>query len=282
MFAKGLCEVLLVCGAYFVPVHWFSFIARCLWWEGHNTFPVVPYIVTVKGKMSEKTLQPRSRSIVTPVQALNDFIFQGLHRSETRLMRIPRTSLSTTLLGLRFTGKSACHGLCKEKPTWVALPRESAALLCFLCLRSLPCSAHRCLNPCFFQPCFLFPFAFLRGSPSLWLLLFLAPFPQLLNYTAPTGTYTIKNSSAPAASRSASPGAAERLAPGTGRALGSLGGGDGTLIPPKWPPEQLPRDLPYPPSGPRGPVAVMLVFRSNDGKRKAAAGDIWKWGELLQ
>lgn len=77
----------------------------------------------------------------------------------------------------------------------------------------------------FFQPCFLFPFAFLRGSPSLWLLLFLTPFPQLLNYTAPIGTYTIKNSSAPAASRSASPGAAERLAPGTGRALGSLGAG---------------------------------------------------------
>lgn len=85
--------------------------------KGTNTFPVVPYVVTVKGKMSEKTLQTRSRSIVTPVQALNDFIFQGLHWSETRLMRIPRTSLSTTLLGLRFTGKSACHGLCKEKPT---------------------------------------------------------------------------------------------------------------------------------------------------------------------
>lgn len=81
------------------------------------TFPVVPYVVTVKGKMSEKTLQTRRRTIVTPEQTLNDFIFQGLHRSGTRLMRISRTSLSITLLGLRFTGKSACHGLCKEKPT---------------------------------------------------------------------------------------------------------------------------------------------------------------------
>lgn len=83
--------------------------------KGTNAFPVVPYIVTVKGKMSEKTLQTRSRSIVTPVQALNDFIFQGLHRSETRLMRIPRTSLSITLLGLRFTGKSACHTVFAKK-----------------------------------------------------------------------------------------------------------------------------------------------------------------------
>lgn len=130
--------------------------------------------------------------------------------------RNPRTSLSITLLGLRFTGNPDCHGLCKEKPIRVSLPRESAALLCIFVS-----SVHPLLpvtDACILVSsslAFSFRLPFCEALPPSGFCSFLLLPPSCLT-TAPTGTYTIKNSSPPAASRSASP-RAERLAPGTHR-----------------------------------------------------------------
>lgn len=70
IFGKGLCEVLLACFTYFVSVHWFSFIAECLWRDGHNYLPRRSLYCPSEWKMSEKTPQSKRPSIVTPVQAL--------------------------------------------------------------------------------------------------------------------------------------------------------------------------------------------------------------------
>lgn len=80
---KCLYEVLLVLHTLFLSID-FLFRRRLFGEKGTITFPV-PYIVTVKGGMLQKTLQSKRPSTVTPVQALC-FIFQVLHRSGTYLM----------------------------------------------------------------------------------------------------------------------------------------------------------------------------------------------------
>lgn len=183
-----------------------------------------PILSPWKERCQKKTLQTRSRSIVPPVQALNDFIFQGLHRSETRLMRIPRTSLSITLVGLRFTESLLATVFAKKNLLECLFQGSQLLSWAFCVFGPFPAPLTDAWILVSSSLAFSFRLPFCEALPPLWLLLFLTPFPQLLNYTAPTGTYTIKNSSPPAASRSASPGA-ERLAPGTGRALGSWGRG---------------------------------------------------------
>lgn len=123
---------------------------------------------------------------------------------------------------------------------------------------------------------FSLPLLLWRGSPSLPLASGLSySFSQLLNYSSHWNLHNQNELSSPAASRthhleqSDSPSAPAAERPGSwGRAAGALLRLRGS------------RSLSPESAASRGPVAVMPAFRSNDGKRRATAGDNWECGEV--
>lgn len=223
--AKGLCEVLLVCVAYLVPVHWFFFYCPVsLVRRAQLPSLSFPILSQWKERCQKRPYRLRSGPLLHLCRLLMILFFkvctgqkrvwwesQELHWA----LRYWACVLQESLLATVFAKKSLLE--------W--LFQGSQLLSCAFCVFGpFPAPLTDAWILVSSSLAFSFRLPFCEALPPLWLLLFLTPFPQLLNYTAPTGTYTIKNSSPPATSRSASPGA-ERLAPGTGRALGSWGRG---------------------------------------------------------